>query len=110
MLLRAFLFAVLINLKGFGHSYELSKLKRVLSFRILNFNALLIMLSMLLVEEVDSASTAYDLYAGGAKFIGRLSQYSTLYSSGVRLDRLRESHFKGQLTQYQWINQIKYLS
>ena len=68
------------------------------------------MLLMLLVEDVDSASTAYDLYAGDAKFICQLSQHSTLYNRGVQLDRLRDSHFNGQLSQYPRINQIKYLS
>jgi len=68
------------------------------------------MLLMLLVEEVESASTAYDLYAGGAIFISQLSQHSKLCSRGVQLDRLRDSHFKEQLTQYPWVNQMKYLS
>jgi hypothetical protein len=53
------------------------------------------MLSVFLVEKVDSASTAYDLYAGSAKFISQLSQHSTLYSKDVQLDTLWQPHFKG---------------
>ena len=65
---------------------------------------------MFLKQEADSASTAYDWYAEDAKFLSQLSQHSKLYNRGVQIDRLREPHFKGQLTQHPWINQIKYLS